>query len=200
MGRIGIPTKANGYQMRSRLEASWAHFFDLIGWAWEYEPFDTDGYIPDFLIVGDRPLLVEIKPAASFADLEPARIKARAALPGHWTGDILYLGASPFINRRCSDCHDCWGHGIGLLDEWSDWFGPTGQGEDGGGWSGGCAVFGSCWICGNPAIGHCIQGYAPRPCRCENTGNPPNWELHDYDTFTALWAEAKNRTQWNPPR
>jgi hypothetical protein len=45
-----IPTTYNGVQFRSRLEAKWAAFFDLLGWRWHYEPLDLDGWIPDFLI------------------------------------------------------------------------------------------------------------------------------------------------------
>jgi hypothetical protein len=45
-----IPTIYNGVQFRSRLEAKWAAFFDLLGWHWHYEPLDLDGWIPDFLI------------------------------------------------------------------------------------------------------------------------------------------------------
>ena len=60
-----IPTMYNGVQFRSRLEARWAAFFDLCGWQWEYEPFDLDGWIPDFVAQSHpltRPLLVEVKP------------------------------------------------------------------------------------------------------------------------------------------
>ena len=60
-----IPTLYQGIEYRSRLEARWAAMFDNIGWKFTYEPFDTNGYIPDFLIHGDRPMLVEIKPAVS---------------------------------------------------------------------------------------------------------------------------------------
>jgi hypothetical protein len=58
-----IPTKYNGTQFRSRLEARWAAFFDLLGWPWEYEPFDCDGWIPDFALFGaEQQMLVEVKP------------------------------------------------------------------------------------------------------------------------------------------
>lgn len=60
-----IPTMYAGVQFRSRLEAKWAAFFDLIGWKWEYEPFDLPGYIPDFLIRdldGMGATLAEVKP------------------------------------------------------------------------------------------------------------------------------------------
>lgn len=68
-----IPTKYAGVQFRSRLEARWAAFFDLVGWRWEYEPIDLAGYIPDFVVQRplmsydevpgfDEPFLVEVKP------------------------------------------------------------------------------------------------------------------------------------------
>ena len=43
-----IPTKYNGINFRSRLEARWAAFFDQLKWEWEYEPIDLNGWIPDF--------------------------------------------------------------------------------------------------------------------------------------------------------
>ena len=65
----GIPTTYKGIRFRSRLEAKWAAFFDLLGWAWEYEPFDLNGWIPDFVIKGQRhTVLVEVKPIVSWSD------------------------------------------------------------------------------------------------------------------------------------
>lgn len=57
------PTKYNGTIYRSRLEARWAAFFELIGWEYEYEPIDFDGWSPDFRVT--TPLdswYFEIKP------------------------------------------------------------------------------------------------------------------------------------------
>lgn len=61
-----IPTKYKGYTFRSRLEARWAVYFDLIGLTWEYEP---EGYVlrngvwylPDFYL-HQLDTFVEIKP------------------------------------------------------------------------------------------------------------------------------------------
>lgn len=55
MKRIkAIETKYKGYRFRSRLEARWAIFFDVMGFEWEYEPegYDLDGiyYLPDFKV------------------------------------------------------------------------------------------------------------------------------------------------------
>lgn len=70
--RWGITTHYGKTIFRSRLEARWAAFFDLRGWAWTYEPFDGSGYIPDFLIKGERPFIVEIKPATTLEEYEAA--------------------------------------------------------------------------------------------------------------------------------
>lgn len=65
------PTVYDGVLFRSRLEARWAAFFDIIGWQWEYEPIDLEGWTPDFRVTfpcghsecnGCHVLLVEIKP------------------------------------------------------------------------------------------------------------------------------------------
>ncbi len=61
-----IPTKYNDVQFRSRLEARWAAFFDLLEWEWEYEPCDFDGWIPDFLLKFDSPIFIEVKPVYNF--------------------------------------------------------------------------------------------------------------------------------------
>lgn len=65
----GIPTVYNSIQFRSRLEAKWAYFFDLIGWPYQYEPFELDGYIPDFVLTFSNPVLVEVKPVCSISEV-----------------------------------------------------------------------------------------------------------------------------------
>ena len=57
-----IPTQYAGVLFRSRLEARWAAFFDLCEWRWEYEPFDLNGWLPDFRLMGFCDVLVEVKP------------------------------------------------------------------------------------------------------------------------------------------
>ena len=61
-----IKTEYDGIKFRSRLEARWAAFFNEMKWEWIYEPYDLDGWFPDFLITGrTEPLLVEVKPFTS---------------------------------------------------------------------------------------------------------------------------------------
>lgn len=65
----GIPTTYAGVRYRSRLEARWAVFFDLLRWKHVYEPEDFAGWIPDFAIVHDRgPTYVEVKPFYGYDD------------------------------------------------------------------------------------------------------------------------------------
>lgn len=91
--RSSIPTTYEGTRFRSRLEARWAAFFDAIGWRWIYEPFDADGYIPDFLIPGTRPLLVEVKPAVILEDYEQHTGRIDAALTEVWADkSVLIVG------------------------------------------------------------------------------------------------------------
>jgi hypothetical protein len=90
-----IPTKYKDIEFRSRLEAKWACMFDQLGWSWEYEPIDLNGYIPDFHIdFGRERFFVEIKPAMTTEDLWPALDKALGALGTGRDETILVLGGS----------------------------------------------------------------------------------------------------------
>jgi len=65
MGIKAIETEYKGYRFRSRLEARWAVFFDILKIPWEYESegFDLDGewYLPDFHLL-HIDTWIEIKP------------------------------------------------------------------------------------------------------------------------------------------
>lgn len=69
------PTKYNGRQYRSRLEARVAAYFYIRGKFCEYEPIDLPGWSPDFLInildINGRhfPAYVEVKPDPSMFDI-----------------------------------------------------------------------------------------------------------------------------------
>lgn len=62
-----FPTLYRGRQYRSRLEARWAAFFDLLGIKHEYEPYDLGVWSPDFLL-SDIATLVEVKPIREIDD------------------------------------------------------------------------------------------------------------------------------------
>jgi hypothetical protein len=88
--REGIPTEYKHYRFRSRLEAMWARFFDLLGWEWKYEPFDYDGYIPDFVLLLPRgDVLVEVKPETDFPGLRQNTVKIDCC---DWKKEALLLG------------------------------------------------------------------------------------------------------------
>lgn len=90
MSNAGIPTTYAGTRFRSRLEAKWAAFFDMLGWKWEYEPFDCAGWIPDFLLVGKSATLVEVKPILRLEDLNGLERKYEVASETH---EVLIVGA-----------------------------------------------------------------------------------------------------------
>lgn len=94
-----IPTKYNGIQFRSRLEATWAAFFDLTRsidptFEWEYEPIDLKGYIPDFILsMYGRQIIVEVKPEMAYEGLLKHFKKIEDS---GWNEDILVVGARLF--------------------------------------------------------------------------------------------------------
>lgn len=98
----GIPTTYRGITFRSRLEATWACFFDLVNWSWEYEPIDLHGYIPDFVVQGAAPLLVEVKPAGNIALLSHFVEKIERS---GWEHEALLVGTGPEDGSwRCRMC------------------------------------------------------------------------------------------------
>ena len=90
-----IPTTYKGINFRSRLEATWASFFDEIKWQWIYEPFEFSGWIPDFLIYGEKTdVLIEVKPITRFEDFNDKIV---------WDTEKYFtvlVGLQPFIRNR----------------------------------------------------------------------------------------------------
>lgn len=103
-----IPTRYAGCRFRSRLEARWAVFFDVLGCRWVYEPegFDlpnTGNYLPDFW-VEDFPVQymyggetyktkfwVEVKPdVPRLLSTEDFKLKELALLTGHYVYVATY--------------------------------------------------------------------------------------------------------------
>jgi hypothetical protein len=87
------PTTYRDVRFRSRLEATWAAYFDLAGVAWEYEPFDLEGWTPDLLLrVGAVELLAEIKPVLDPSASSAEYAKAIKFNRLHW---VALLGRAP---------------------------------------------------------------------------------------------------------
>lgn len=67
-----------------------------MGWRYEYEPIDGEGYIPDFWIDGPPPFYVEVKPALSLKALETELPKVQKGL-AHLDVDAIIVGAKPWF-------------------------------------------------------------------------------------------------------
>ena len=87
-----IPTRYAGVNFRSMLESRWAAFFDAMQWRWLYEPQELGGYIPDFVLTFERPILVEVKPEYSFEALGSHFSKIRKS---GWLGRAMVVGVAP---------------------------------------------------------------------------------------------------------
>jgi hypothetical protein len=171
----GIPTTYAGVQFRSRLEARWAAFFDALHWPWAYEAIDLRGYLPDFLLLFDRPLLVEVKPFTTLAELQPAAEKIDRS---GWTGEALVVGSVLLEPLAAQPI-------CGILGELSDVPGDPRS------WSE--ARLFACLSCGQASV-----LAADLSWRCRQCGADVG---HVGESSAAReWAEAGNRVQWRGSR
>jgi hypothetical protein len=90
----GIVTMYRGRRFRSRLEARWAAMFDLLGWKYEYEPYDLEGWIPDFVLFGSGEILAEVKPYSLLEEFDTVKIINALKETEKWGKEILLLGSS----------------------------------------------------------------------------------------------------------
>lgn len=90
------PTIYRGVRYRSRLEARWAAFFDLLGWRHQYEPFDLKGWIPDFLIRGHNEVLVEVKPIGNIEQFERPKVLNALVQSYRYGTELLVVGHTIF--------------------------------------------------------------------------------------------------------
>lgn len=198
------PTNFEGTQFRSRLEARWAAFFDLKGWRWEYEPFDLDGYIPDFVILAKRPILVEVKPLfwsdASCASKADDKLEAcgtcwwcvsRKLTRSGWNkGDIWLVGVSAVLDETGYPKAGWHGQPNGAVDV-ANGAAPFGWGEANWGW---------CDECQTVTV---VNDSFRWDCSFCGTFLGKRFVIHnDVETErTKLdWRQAGNRTQWRPVR
>lgn len=182
----GIPTEYRGTMFRSRTEARWAYFFDVIGWIWDYEPFDLAGYIPDFLVQGaGEPALIEIKAQATINALADETPKIRTALAqSDWAGHTMIFGAHPW----------CITEGPGVPRPGLYVHGPSGDtlqplvwircgGNPGG-------------YCGEVAVANEVDGYQAIPCG--HYDGDHHLDVPPVEYMQKGWSQARNATQWNP--
>lgn len=93
-----IETNYKGINFRSRLEAKWACFFDKLGWDWQYEPYDMNGWIPDFILIGKKKTtLVEVKPFERLDEFKEAinKILTAQTRSNNDRKEVLLLGTTP---------------------------------------------------------------------------------------------------------
>lgn len=127
-------TEYNGTKFRSRLEARWAAFFDLVGWAWEYEPLDLVGWVPDFRVTFScgnsncepfHELLAEVKPFYSIKQFAGLPVEKNAFGQAYGSDGGLMLGQNPKVSGW-EMTHGS-GGGFYTLEEWVDRRGTFGS-------------------------------------------------------------------------
>ena len=124
------PTIYGGVTFRSRLEATWAAFFDIVKWQWAYEPIDLHGWVPDFIV--NEKIAVEVKPIYRIDQMPLEIAKMRAS---NWPGPLIILGAQPRCYRTDDDkfgwtLKECSFSGSQLFPDVMRWFTCYDEGEN----------------------------------------------------------------------
>ena len=181
-----IPTKYQGVQFRSRLEAKWAAFFDLLNWRWEYEPFDRAGWIPDFVIFGARQhVLLEVKPT-TFKDKLFDDTKGEienALLPDEEAVIVSYF----LPQAECSPEFEC----VGYLAERNCYIDGNGNEKLSIDWQRAPLVE------RDGSIGFCSE-YGHYRDRVSGDYSGGTWGNVPAE-ISKRWRTAGNATQWHPP-
>jgi hypothetical protein len=172
----GIPTLYRGVRFRSRTEARWAAFFDELGWQWLYEPHDLEAYVPDFALLFDAPLLVEVKSALTLDELVAHERKIESS---GWRGEALIVGAAPWD--------------LDSAQPLVGWFGERQRIAGALEWTWGDARLFECLSCGSPSVLAACGSWRCRVCG-EGEGNEHVGAV--LSTVSAKWAQATNRVQW----
>ncbi len=182
----GIPNSYKGRNYRSLLETRWAIMFEKFGWQSEYEPFELNGWIPDFILIGKRhSVLVEVKPFTHIEQYDDALAKIDTATSGtdYEYSDILLLGVNPGTPCRT------WQQSISLgwmVESFDDGYA--------------CAQA-RLWMW-NPSgsefyfcLGSDEHGFYDRM----HNVDPYESDCLSFEYFKAMWADAGSKTQWKAP-
>ena len=170
-----------GILFRSRLEVRWAALFDALCWPWTYEPPIGRGYLPDFVIGGAAPLVVEVKPAVAQQDYLDAVSKVRDGLENCWQHDTLIVGLSPVAASldACCRLHPA----VGLLGRGGS-FAP--------------ASWYRCPVCTAIVIARPGPRFVGMPCGHLADGSGVGGPA--VRAVESMWAKATNRVRWTPYR
>lgn len=186
----GIPNSYKGRNYRSLLETRWAIMFEKLGWQAEYEPFELNGWIPDFILIGKKEsLLVEVKPFSHFDQYADAIIKIENGVRGteYESSEVLLLGIDPA--RRI----DFWPYP--MLGWMGEWIGDIDDDDvyrreysEARIWQSSSGLFGIC---------SSVFSYHDRM-------NDLEWKDcgdgdHEVSIITKMWADAGSQTQWKAP-
>ena len=176
------PTMYNGVQYRSRLEARWAAFFDLIGWKHEYEPIDLPGWSPDFRVVfpcghsecpSHHSLLVEVKPFFSLKQFEGH--PCLDYLGGIHRKSIPKFPEFDWANSTDAECHEEADRRNEIVDQIASQFPADSS-----------AAFGA-----NPEVTHWSMSHG--------SGGGDECLLNWIEPgYSRLWSQAGNAVQWQP--
>ena len=178
---MAIATVYKGIRYRSQLEARWAAFMTAIGWEFQYEPFEGDGYIPDFIVYGGYPMFIEVKPAVTPSEYRAPAEKADRGLDSA-VHDVLVVGSSWSLPGMASGGKPV----AGWLGEKS-WDGSVSRSWGWGEWI-------TCANCGQNAVVHDHMSFAGRPCGCYDGDH--YIRMPRSTTLREAWADACNDTQW----
>ena len=114
-----------GIRFRSRLEARWAAFFEIIQWKWKYEPVDLQSWTPDFWVafpcghsecrflslVETRPLCIDPECACKHPFDEDAQYRHRHWDECHFAKSFhheLYVEVKPYHSIEQFKDHIVW--------------------------------------------------------------------------------------------
>ena len=186
-----FPTVYKGRQYRSRLEARWAAFFDLLGWNAEYEPFDLGSWSPDFLLHAQGfDIFVEVKPITEFDQAVAAKMETAFMGAGdEFEGNLLLLGTAPL---RQGDCVRLGWLGMGSSNL------PTGSWQPTPFWWAQNAerpMFAPDFLFVDPSG----FGWSGNMTDDNGPGYPCGHNFYADETMR-IWAQATNLVQWRAPK
>jgi hypothetical protein len=180
-----IETTYSGIRFRSKTEAKWALFMDIIGCKWIYEPegYDLgDGifYCPDFYLP-DVDAFLEIKPITGGF---PSPTKQLAAQSGK---RVVTMLGEPFFYQRDEDAGIC--HQLGLQNYGENWCSPDECGEDYG------YAFCVCPSCGSIDIEWRGRGRRMK-CGCATVECRSNYDYSRHPRIVYAVTETKSAFRW----